>query len=250
MNLTRSVRLFNIAFMASITKQYPEIGEVLLVKTRTAKRITLSVRPGRRVRVTIPSFCTYRMGEIFIKRNYKWIIKKLDEISSAKVVYDTDTDKLTRRFSLRFIKYNKSDVKVSLDNGLIKIYYPAHLDKAGVKVQTAVKQGVIAALRIEAREYLPERLNSLAEIHGFKYGRLTLRDSRTRWGSCSAANNINLSIHLMKLPYHLIDYVILHELVHTVHKNHGRQFWDLLQIVSGNARGLANEIRKYPVYYQ
>ncbi|NWF50787.1 MAG: M48 family metallopeptidase [Ignavibacteriaceae bacterium] len=72
---------------------------------------------------------------------------------------------------------------------------------------------------------------------------------KSRWGSYSRKNNINLSIYLMRLPEHLIDYVILHDLVHTVHHNHGAGFWNLLDIVCVGARGIYKELRKYRVAF-
>ena len=86
-------------------------------------------------------------------------------------------------------------------------------------------------MKIEAKQYLPDKVKSLADKFGFKYNELALKNIKSRWGSCSRKNNINLSIHLMRLPDHLIDYVILHELVHTVHHNHSARFWNLLDEV-------------------
>ena len=72
-----------------------------------------------------------------------------------------------------------------------------------------------------------------------------MRNSKTRWGSCSYENNINLNLHLMRLPNHLIDYVILHELVHTKIKNHSKDFWNLLDVVTGNAKNLDRELKNH-----
>ena len=85
----------------------------------------------------------------------------------------------------------------------------------------------------------------LAEKYGLSFADLRVKNLKTRWGSCSSVNNINLNIHLMRLPEHLIDYVILHELAHTIHKNHGKGFWQTLDKFSGNARLLAKEMRQY-----
>ena len=90
-------------------------------------------------------------------------------------------------------------------------------------MQAAIRKGIERALRLEAKQYLPDKVREFAEMYGFKFNKLTLKNIKSRWGSCSRKNNINLSIHLMRLPDHLIDYVILHELVHTVHHNHSEQ---------------------------
>ena len=98
---------------------------------------------------------------------------------------------------------------------------------------------------IEARKKLIERTNELATIHDFSYNRVSIRNQRTRWGSCSARNDISLNAKLVLLPEELMDYVILHELVHTLIKNHSKKFWDELDKYTGNAKGKASELRKY-----
>lgn len=97
----------------------------------------------------------------------------------------------------------------------------------------------------EAREYLVQKLRTLAERYGFKVGNVAVRKQKTRWGSCSADNNISLNINLIHLPQQLMTYVILHELVHTRIKNHGRQFWRELDDLVGDARRLRSRLNEY-----
>ena len=77
----------------------------------------------------------------------------------------------------------------------------------------------------EVKQILRNRLEELSEIHGLKFNRSFIRSQKTRWGSCSAKNNINLNIKMINLPTDLMDYIIMHELVHTKIKNHGLGFW-------------------------
>ncbi len=99
--------------------------------------------------------------------------------------------------------------------------------------------------RAGAKAVLSRRLNQLARKHGLTYNRLFVRNQRTRWGSCSSKDNINLNVNLVKLPEHLRDYVILHELVHTRHKNHSEDFWAELDCLVGDSRSLQKQIRRY-----
>ncbi len=99
--------------------------------------------------------------------------------------------------------------------------------------------------RQEAKILLTERLERLARLYGFTYGRLSLRNQKTRWGSCSAKNNISLNEKLARLPERLIDYVILHELVHTRLKHHGREFWQELEHYLPDARACRRDLRQY-----
>jgi len=96
-----------------------------------------------------------------------------------------------------------------------------------------------------AKEFLEGRIKELADNFGFVYNKVTIRNQKTRWGSCSGKNNINLNMQLMNIPNHLIDYVILHELVHTKVKNHSPLFWSSLDIYVGKAKAIDKELKKY-----
>lgn len=89
----------------------------------------------------------------------------------------------------------------------------------------------IEALRLQAKEELPPRLSVLAERYGFKYNKVTIKRNATNWGSCSAKGNINLNLSIVRLPVILQDYVLLHELCHLRHHDHGHGFHLLLEHV-------------------
>ena len=99
--------------------------------------------------------------------------------------------------------------------------------------------------REEARENLEKRLSELAEQHNFQYNRVSIRSQRTRWGSCSSKDNISLNMKLLHLPQQLIDYILLHELVHTRVKNHSKDFWNELETVVPNARTVDEQLQEY-----
>jgi len=112
-----------------------------------------------------------------------------------------------------------------------------------------IDQVLTAVYRLEARMLLPDRLQELARQHGFRYQKVTIRNNRRNWGSCSSRNNISLNLQMMKLPDELIDYILLHELVHTEIKNHRPAFWERLNGLTGQrARELAGKVKKYSTY--
>lgn len=94
---------------------------------------------------------------------------------------------------------------------------------------TAPDPELIEQLRAKAKAELPSRLKELADRYGFTYNRVTIKHNSTNWGSCSARNNINLNLNLMRLPQVLRDYVLLHELCHLRHHDHGDAFHLLLE---------------------
>ncbi len=90
-----------------------------------------------------------------------------------------------------------------------------------------------------------DRLAELARRHGFSYNKVFVRNQRTRWGSCSGHNNINLNVNLIRLPAELRDYTLLHELVHTRIKNHGPQFWEALGQCIDRPHELDRQLNRY-----
>ena len=97
----------------------------------------------------------------------------------------------------------------------------------------------------EAKKIIRARLNDLSQIHGLSFNRSFIRSQKTRWGSCSAKNNINLNIKLINLPKELLDYVIIHELVHTKVKNHSIKFWMELAKYYSNPKAIDKKLRNY-----
>ena len=118
-----------------------------------------------------------------------------------------------------------------------------HLISFGKNV-TTVEEAIWQILLAEAKAQLPQRVEMLAGEKGLKYSGVKIRRMKTRWGSCTAKNGINLNSWLMMLPEHLSDYVILHELAHTRYHNHGPRFWEYLDsLTGGRSRDLRKELR-------
>ncbi len=118
--------------------------------------------------------------------------------------------------------------------------------KAVQEEHEARKQDKPEIDRNEARAKIIKRLDELAKLHGFEYNRAFIRAQKTKWGSCSGNQNINLNVKLVELPQELMDYVILHELVHLRIKNHGRKFWEELgAYIPGDVKEINNELKKY-----
>jgi len=99
--------------------------------------------------------------------------------------------------------------------------------------------------KIKAKTTLIKRLKWLASKYAFSYNRVSIRNQKTRWGSCSSKNNISLNMKLVRLPDELVDYVILHELAHTKVKNHSKAFWAEIDKLVENRKQMASRLRNY-----
>ncbi len=116
------------------------------------------------------------------------------------------------------------------------------------QLSPAEQKAHVEELRRAAKVDLPGRIARLSEATGLKYEKLSIRASRTKWGSCSGRNHISLSLFLMALPEHLRDYVIIHELCHTVHHNHSPRFHALVdRLVGGREKALNRELRAFTI---
>lgn len=227
---------------------FDNIGEVLFRRSNRCKQLSIRVKP-KGVEVVFPPKYPLRKAVDFVHQKREWIeqsIQKMKPFNRGITLFDETTNFKTRSFRLSIQKEHRADVRLHLANGILNIRYPSHIPVQEPAVQDAIRFGIVEALRIEAKKHLPVRLGYFAQLHNFKYNKVFIKNLKSRWGSCSNVNNINLNLHLMRLPDHLIDYVILHELCHTIEKNHGPNFWRLLDSVTNNrAKSLAHEMKKY-----
>jgi predicted metal-dependent hydrolase len=230
------------------TKEMEEIGLVYFVPSTTAKYVRISIKPGQGVRVTLPKRASLAQAEAFVKEKTDWIKKHLANLQQEqqqKTLFTPDTPYQTRFHQVQLLAHAHLQLKSRLRANVVEVFYPEQIGWQHPEVQEYVRTTLEKVYRTEAKQYLPSRVAYWAQQFGFRYEQVTIKNAKTRWGSCSHTNNINLNLHLMRLPAHLCDYVILHELAHTVEKNHGPRFWALLDKISGNARGLDKELKAF-----
>ncbi|HNQ68141.1 MAG TPA: SprT family zinc-dependent metalloprotease [Bacteroidales bacterium] len=214
-----------------------DIGPVLITKKSNATRIKLRIHPEKGVLVTIPYMISYKEGEIFVLKNLDWVHEKLTKLYQKKteILFKPGEKFITRTLNLEFQQYQKYNITAKLVSGTIIINYnPETTDFTVEKVQLFIKKFILKCLRAEGKKELPNRLQSLSEKTGLKYRTAKIGTAGTRLGSCNSRNEIILSARLMLLPEELIDYVILHELCHIVHKNHSEKFYNLLNQLTNN----------------
>ena len=226
--------------------QHPVLGEITVNPSIRARRLSISVRPGGEVRLTIPRRMSAQEALRFLEEKRDWVLRaraRMAERCRPQLIVPPYATR-THRLSLEPVAGTEMRVRVS--DGRIGVRYPSELTPEDDRVQEAIRRGIEEAWRIEAKAYLPGRVSELARQTGLRCGRVTIRNARTRWGSCSVNNDISLSLHLMKLPDPLIDYIILHELCHTRHKNHGPRFHALLdKVCQGRHLVLRRQLKAY-----
>lgn len=135
-------------------------------------------------------------------------------------------------------------LKVKLKSPHIIVSLPDHMTLEQAEVQSLVTKLALKTLRVEAKAYLPRRLDYLANQYGCSFESLCFSSASTRWGSCSTRGTISLNVWLMQLDHALIDYVIIHELCHTRHMNHSVKFWQLLESIDPDYKTHRRTLKK------
>ncbi len=185
--------------MNATTIEIDGVGLVLFEQSKRAKRVVISVKPFKGVRVAVPYGLSFKKAAEFVHCKADWIKMHLEKMQQYE--------------KHGHFNYNTAD---------------------GID-------------RVKAKTLLTMRLKKLAQNNGFSYNRVFIRNQRTRWGSCSSKNNINLNMQLVRLPSELIDYVILHELVHTRKKDHSKAFWAKMDKFVCNGKKMASRLRSYGI---
>ncbi len=199
-----------------------EFGKIIIRRSARASQVRLRVGPDGTLRASLPLYAPTFLVKRLVKSSRKEL-RDLLEQSVPKIEYQ-DGMRIGKSHALQVRMGNP--LRVRRQGQLIEITLPPTKTLHSPDVIKAVREVVQVALRVEAKSYLPRRLAHLAEKLDAEYQSVRFSHASGRWGSCSSEGTISLNIALMKLPFELIDYVIIHELAHTKHLNHSTEFWD------------------------
>lgn len=195
-------------------------------------------KPQKTKNIQLPEIGEILMVRSYKNRNFRISVKPFEPVR-VSFPYYMSFEKAEQELKNKIHWLVKSREKIKT------IEEQINLNKENQPINN---KGEEKQLRQAAKSYLPQRLGELARIHGFSYSKLTIRKTKTRWGSCSGKNSISLSLYLMRLPLELIDYVIMHELVHTLAHNHSRKFWQLLEQYLPGARVLEKKLKEQRIH--
>jgi predicted metal-dependent hydrolase len=195
---------------------------VYIVFRPRARRYLLGLRPDGAARLVIPRRGTEPEGLRFLERSEPWLLKRLAHWRSrshARQPWGEGT-----RFPFRgeetSLRIEKIDSGVTLSFADQIVLMPRELPD--------YRDAVLGHLRRMAERELPVRTRELALLHGITIKRVTVRAQKTRWGSCSARGTISLNWRLIQAPPFVVDYLIVHELMHRREMNHSVRYWKLV----------------------
>jgi predicted metal-dependent hydrolase len=201
---------------------------VYFVRVCTARRYILRVQPDGALRVTVPRGGSRREAEAFVRENRHWIERERGRVRAehAPLQWVPGTEILFRGRPVRlFVEPCAGGFTARYDDRWI-----------AVGDLVTLREAVEADLRRVAEAELIPRLDELAAVHGLEVRRVTIRNQRSRWGSCARNGSIALNFRLVQMPSGVRDYVLIHELMHLRQQNHSRRFWRLVEAVCPSFR--------------
>ncbi len=171
------------------------------------------------------------IGRVYFEHSTraKHVVISIRPFKGVRVAVPT---RVSLKQALEFVNFKKSWIQ-------------KHLVK--IKQMESQRQAVNSTIidKVDAKKKLINKLQYLAAQYGFTYNKVTIRNQKARWGSCSHKDNISLNMKLVMLPGELVDYVILHELAHTKICNHSKKFWSELGKYVEDGKMMAKRLRGY-----
>jgi predicted metal-dependent hydrolase len=189
-------------------------------RSARARRMSLRVLPGVGLEVVLPRGFSLREASTLVRRNQGWVLRALDRVKAA----DEVRVDLVDGASLPFIG---STLTLRVVNGASRNSTRRTGDTLTVSLTagTPTAAAVEAWYRTLAKKLAAERAAVHATALGVEFGRIAIKDTRSRWGSCSSKGNLNFSWRLLLGPEAVLDYVIAHEVAHLKELNHSPAFW-------------------------
>lgn len=203
-----------------------EFGTISLRRSARATHVRIRVAPDGTLKASLPLYAPLFAVKRLIRASRPQLRAMLLQDSDGMLF--EDGMQIGKSHHLVVRSSSRAATSVARHGQLITVNLGAYESIESGTTQRLIRDKAIEALRIEAKSYLPKRLAFLAEKYGYHYDKVRFSHASGRWGSCSTSGTISLNIALMKLPFELIDYVLIHELSHTIHMNHSDSFWQLV----------------------
>jgi hypothetical protein len=192
-----------------------------------AKHVKLRVVESQKLEIIVPSRFNVRNIPSILENNKSWVQKHF-----ANLTLHSIDNSLPTRIELQACNERWSINYVSSVNNHIKLFARPHLKEVvligHIQDVMSCRSKLTSWIKRRAKLYLPKVLDDVSKTMLLHYKKVTIRDQKTRWGSCSANKSINLNYKLLFLPNYLVTHIMIHELSHLVHLNHSDKFWNLV----------------------
>ena len=207
-------------------------------RSARARRLSLRVLPGAGLEVVLPRGFSLREASTFVRRNQGWVLRQLDRV--ARVVPNGLSDGADLPYVGRTLT-----LRVVADAGRNTARLSGDMLTVTLTPSTPPAAVVESWYRTRAKRVCAERAAVYAAALGVQHGRVTIKDTRSRWGSCSSKGNLNFSWRLLLAPEAVLEYVVAHEVAHLLELNHSPAFWAHVATVCPDWKAQRAWLRKH-----
>ena len=196
---------------------------LIIRRTMRSHSLRLSVNRAGQIILRIPFFCPKKTALDFFDRNREWV----KEQQNRKATKGTFTDG-------QFISLLGQDLQIK---HIPDTHFSTHIDGKFLMVSgdaAFLNRRVTDFIRHQTQIYIGKQAPVLAEKIGCSINRIVLKDTTSRWGSCSGKNNLNFCWRLGMAPLYVLDYIIAHEVAHLKELNHSPRFWQVVSTLCDN----------------
>lgn len=225
-----------------------EFGEISIKRIHNAKSIRLRISSQGKIIATLPKRSNLSLVQRLIDSSRTEIRTLLKQYADKQPRLYRDNDVIGSSHKIMFVHSPVKTVSVKTQGQNIFITLPEEMPIDEDEPQDAARKAIKKALKAEAKAYLPRRLEYLADTINASYKSVRYTHAKGRWGSCSSRGTISLNIALMTLPHELIDYVLIHELSHTIQMNHSPKFWQLVERYVPDYKQLRKQLKLHNPY--
>ena len=188
------------------------------------KSVEIRIEPGGLVKLKVPKKTSDQVIEDVLKKKLDWIDEKIEKLRTSGLPvrsyeHGENVLYLGKKLRLNITHRNTDRGRISLVDNELVLIIPSSYDSA------TVKEMIIALYKKLLNRIIKERIHEYQKHFKFKVNKISIRDQKTRWGSCSSARNLSFNYRLMMAPIEVIDYIVVHEMCHLEHMNHSKSFW-------------------------
>lgn len=225
--------------MAQKVIQIHDVGPVTFYKRRNARNIRIRIN-GTSVKVSLPSYVPYKTAEHYVTQKKAWIIQNVHQ---RRDLIHGDVLQTGHRL---FIRTTENERFISnISSHTITVSIPEQYEPSSDFVQKKIRAVINKVLKTKAEEIIIPLTRQLSEAYKFEVASIQIKNLISRWGSCSNKKDLTFSMYLIQLPKEYIEYVVFHELAHTVHLNHSRDFWNLVASYAPSYKQIRKELKNY-----
>ncbi len=214
---------------------------VTLSRRKGTKNLRISIKNSNKVVLSVPYGIPESAAKLFVTSKIDWIQKNIEP---ARIISNGAHIGKSHRLVIEPSNANRHSTKVTSTEIVVRL--PADIAADSPKGQAIIKKACDKALLQQATRLLPQRLEFVSKKTGVDYRTCTVKKLKSRWGACDSRKNISLNSYLIQLDWDLIDYVICHELAHTHHAHHQKEFWDFVATLCPDYKQLRKQLKTHP----